>query len=201
MEDQESIIEIAARQSMHPYVVLPGLFSVLECTKIMNDLSDFVRSPGVTWDGEKFTENPIDRKVSNVYLPRSESVTNWVFDRFDVAFKKLALFWGVDIESTEEDLKYFVYSEGCHFSRWHQDTGAAYEARRKISMTVELVDSDRYEGSDLQIFPVEEGHVAGADRKAGTAIAFLSHSYHRVTPLLKGERHVLVNWVSGPPLR
>jgi len=119
----------------------------------------------------------------------------------DEAFLRFARVWGFDVERTLEDLKYLVYGPGSHFAQWHVDVGADYSNLRKLSMSVALSGSADYDGGELHIFPEDTRHVAGARRAPGTAIVFPSHSYHRVTPVTRGSRHVLVNWISGPPLR
>jgi PKHD-type hydroxylase len=118
----------------------------------------------------------------------------------DRAFFDAAAGWAFDVRRTLEDLKYMVYRAGSHFTQWHVDVGEDYSNLRKLSMSVELNDSADYDGGDLEVFP-SVGHAAGPTRRAGTAIVFPSHSYHRVTTVTRGTRHALVNWISGPPLR
>ncbi|WP_375744943.1 2OG-Fe(II) oxygenase [Corallococcus interemptor] len=183
-----------------PFLVIPGVFSQAECRAIIDICSSHPAKSGQTWDGKAYTTNNDIRRLDTAYVPRSEQ-TQWVFDRMDKVFFKTAEYWGLDVRETTEDLKYLIYREGSHFTKWHADIGEDYSNLRKISMSVELCDSSEYDGAHLQIFPSETGHVAGPERTAGTAVVFPSHRLHRVTEVTRGTRHALVNWISGPPLR
>jgi PKHD-type hydroxylase len=109
---------------------------------------------------------------------------------------------------------------------WHTDS--ALQTRpvpfdRKVSASIQLSDSDEYEGCDLE-FPgftklldqdldIEIGHeiqtlepvdvktIKTLLRQKGTAIFFPSMFFHRVTPIKSGERFALVVWLQGPKYR
>jgi len=83
---------------------------------------------------------------------------------------------------------------------WHQDFGNTSGVSRKLSLTVQLTDGDKYEGGELQIFRVAND-VLIAPRERGSVIVFPSYQLHRVTPVTKGVRHSLTAWVSGPAFR
>ena len=184
----------------HPFLAIPEVFSPDECRAIISLFSEYPVAPGMTWNGSGYSVNPERRQVTTAYVPRDPR-TLWVYERMDKVFFKTAAYWGFDVRETVEDVKYLVYRESDHFSQWHIDVGEDYSSRRKISMSIELCDSSEYEGGDMQIFPTDKGHEAGPSRRAGNALVFPSYRYHRVTPVTRGTRHVLVNWISGPPLR
>ena len=97
--------------------------------------------------------------------------------------------------------KYYGHNNG-HYSE-HQDTfwanqNNAYD--RKLSVTIQLSDSDEYEGGDFK-FKEFENPNPEALRKKGSVLVFLSPSYHYVEPVTKGERKSLVAWVEGPKWR
>jgi len=187
-------------QSYLSHIAVPDLFSAMESARVIGLCSQHPPEPGRTWNGTEYVVNAAGRSVETAYIARSAE-TAWIYDRMDEAFLRLAKVWGFDVRCTLEDLKYVRYQEGAHFMHWHMDTGPDYSNLRKLSMSVELNDSSEYEGGELQIFPIGGAHIAGPHRAAGTAVVFPSHSYHRVTPVTRGVRHVLVNWISGPPLR
>lgn len=184
----------------HPFLALPGVFSPDECREIISLFGEYPAAPGMTWNGSGYSVSRETRQLTTAYVPR-EPRALWVYEQMDRVFFKTASYWGLDVRETVEDVKYLVYREADHFGQWHMDIGGDYSSRRKLSMSVELCDSSEYEGGDMQIFPTDEGHVAGPSRSAGTAIVFPSHRYHRVTPVTRGTRYALVNWISGPPLR
>ena len=80
---------------------------------------------------------------------------------------------------------------------WHQDYGTAVS--RKLSVTVQLTDPDRYDGGTLQIMAT--GKILEPGNERGRVIVFPSYQMHRVTPVTNGVRHSLVAWISGPAFR
>lgn len=99
-----------------------------------------------------------------------------------------------DIQYTE----YHAKDKG-HYD-WHEDVLWLNNERdldRKLSVTVQLSDSDDYEGGDFEIRDVA---LPQRDlRKKGTVLVFPSYLEHRVTPVTKGVRKSLVTWFEGPP--
>lgn len=91
------------------------------------------------------------------------------------------------------------YTEGGKFN-WHLDVGPNY-ATRKISYTIQLSDTDDYEGGDLEFFNGEEKRKDPNLRKRGNIIMFPAYTWHRVTPVTKGTRYALVGWIHGPTFR
>ena len=73
-----------------------------------------------------------------------------------------------------------------------------HQFNRKISFSLLL--NDDYEGGELQILKHPSG-LTKVPKKAGTLVIFDSNCYHRVTPVKKGRRDVLVGWVIGPRWR
>lgn len=97
--------------------------------------------------------------------------------------------------------KYFGKNKG-HYKQ-HCDTfwanhNNAYD--RKLSVTIQLSNSDEYEGGDFKFTDCESPN-AEELRKKGTVLVFLSPIYHCVEPVTKGERKSLVAWVEGPKWR
>lgn len=82
-----------------------------------------------------------------------------------------------------------------HFQA-HRDVGPAFPTR-KLSCIVQLSDPDDYRGGSL-IFPEDR---AIADSTPGMMTVFPSFLIHSVTPVVAGERHVIVAWAHGPTFR
>ena len=72
-------------------------------------------------------------------------------------------------------------------------------ARRKLTMVVQLSESDAYSGGVLELMPDANIHAAETGR--GTATVFPSFVLHRVTPVTAGERWSLTIWSHGPAFR
>jgi len=82
---------------------------------------------------------------------------------------------------------------------WHVDMGRAYAASRKLGFTIQLTDPKDYSGGDLEFHNVEID--AKSLRKKGTLGIFPTYWLHRVKPVTKGTRDVVVGWVHGPSFR
>jgi PKHD-type hydroxylase len=92
---------------------------------------------------------------------------------------------GYDLNFDNQPVQFTEYGKDQHYD-WHQDIGPDEMSKRKISITVQLSDSDEYEGGDLEIGPYTLG------RKLGTGVIFPAEFYHLVTPLTKGIRFSLI---------
>ena len=113
----------------------------------------------------------------------------------------------------DDMIEFMSYDVGGHY-KWHQDHtlfnynkhtesieqvyDMQHQFNRKISFSLLL--NDDYEGGELQILKPPTG-LTKIPKKAGTLAIFDSTCYHRVTPVKKGRRDVLVGWVIGPRWR
>ena len=114
-------------------------------------------------------------------------------------------FWNFDIRYIpirEDSPSAFKYSIGGKFN-WHMDITPA-AATRKLSYSIQLSDTNDYEGGDLEFF---DGDNTGKNeknpklRENGNIIVFPSYLWHRITPITKGIRYAMVGWVHGPTYR
>ena len=101
-------------------------------------------------------------------------------------------------------IQHSVYNadEYAHYD-WHCDVFWENPAPfdRKLSLVVQLSNSDEYEGGDFQFnggFPCPDPVRL---REKGSVIVFPSFLEHRVTPVTAGVRRSLVAWVEGPSWR
>ena len=94
-----------------------------------------------------------------------------------------------------EPFQYSEYEVGDHFN-WHFDvkqfTGANI---RKVSFSLGLSNKNEYEGGDLILKTSVEENCYKLDR--GDLIVFPSWALHKVTPVTKGKRRVVVGWGEG----
>lgn len=141
-----------------------------------------VRSSEVRWINQ---EDPNSRFIANL-------VWNYTLQANRYAF-------GVDMRQIG-DIQYTTYNaenEG-HYD-WHIDTfiGNSSASDRKLSVTIQLSDSDDYEGGDF-ILDTEQKPPKESLRKKGTVLVFPSFMRHKVEPVTKGIRKSLVAWIEGP---
>lgn len=90
--------------------------------------------------------------------------------------------------------QYSEYTEGDHFN-WHIDQIEIKGESRKVSFSLGISDESEYEGGDLGFKAAEEEDYYKIGR--GDIIAFPSWMLHKVTPVTKGKRRVLVGWGEG----
>ena len=114
-------------------------------------------------------------------------------------------FWNFDIRyipMREDSPAVFKYPIGGKFN-WHMDITPA-AATRKLSYSIQLSDTNDYEGGDLEFF---DGDNTGKKeknpqlRQKGNIIVFPSYLWHRITPITKGIRYAIVGWIHGPTYR
>ncbi len=84
------------------------------------------------------------------------------------------------------------YKEGEYFD-WHVDSTDTIYRDRFTSIVIQL--NDAYEGGVLEIKNLKR-ELVPIQNKIGTLYIFNSRLLHRVTPIVKGIRYSLVNWVS-----
>src|SRR5210317_2183583 len=146
----------------------------------------------------------------------------WLYDLLwpylRTANKNAGLNFDFDVSENIQFTKYGLNG----FYDWHTDGGSDhnfifnkdntqfdnyYGKVRKLSMTVNLNNSDEYEGGD---FKFNLGlSTKGKDRiieceeikPKGSVIVFPSFIHHTVTPVTKGERYSLVMWTLGKPFK
>ena len=112
--------------------------------------------------------------------------------------------WNFHISDCEP-LQYTVYAEKDHYD-WHIDSHSKpYDNGliRKLSFTICL--NEDYEGGEFELSlpnPKPEKHKFFKFNKVfkkGSLIVFPSFTWHKVNPITKGHRKVIVGWVLGKP--
>lgn len=154
---------------------------------------DFVK--GQTESGDT---DPQMRNSQIKWVPFSPE-TKWIYDKLgDYAWEANKEMFQFDIDYMPENIQYTEYygsDEGGY--EWHMDIGSTDNMNlRKISITVQLSDSDEYEGGDLQLW-MGGTQPYTAPRGKGNVIVFPSFMLHRVTPVTKGTRKSFVIWLGG----
>ena len=144
-------------------------------------------------------ENLQVRSSSIKWIPPNE---NW-FWLYEKMIKLITeandALWHFDLHNITDNIQYTEYyaENGGHYT-WHQDFGPGEMSKRKISITVQLSDSDEYEGGDLEYFQGgNPDNAVKAPRGKGVVFIFPSYMMHRVTKITKGVRRSFVLWVGG----
>jgi len=143
------------------------------------------------------------RKSKITWLPLNDE-TNFAYEKLVYLMKDAnSKIWKFHITNLIDQMQVAVYDDGSqdnsseqgHYD-WHMDFGNG-SSTRKISVSVQLSDSDDYEGGDLD-FMIHRS-IIKAPREKGSVIFFPSYITHRVNRVTKGTRKSLVLWFHGPP--
>jgi|TARA_R110000823_G_scaffold274981_1_gene393758 PKHD-type hydroxylase len=104
-------------------------------------------------------------------------------------------FFNFDLSGINEGLQFTNYKSPSGKYNKHVDRGLDLPIR-KLSISIQLTDHNKYEGGELYIDNGVEGRIM-MNKKQGTLIVFPSYTLHEVMPVTKGERNSLVTWVTG----
>ena len=142
------------------------------------------------------------RKTSTAWIDIIEETT-WIYEKMgDMVVEANNNMWKFDLLGSMELIQFARYygseDDKGNFYDWHADSGPSTNLR-KISMIVQLTDEDEYEGGEVMMHESSTPQVF--PRGKGTVICFPSYMSHKVTPVTKGIRESMVQWMSGPPLR
>jgi len=169
-------------------------FSKEELEKIYSDLENVPFEKATTLDGNSEKEV---RSSRIKWIPKNNQ-WEWLYQKLmNMAADANAELWDFDLISADEKIQYTEYlaeDEG-HYT-WHQDIGPGMASQRKVSITVQLSESDEYEGGDLELWR-GGNNVVTSERGAGVTVLFPSYLMHRVTKVTKGKRRSFVLWVGG----
>lgn len=187
--------------------VHPGVFSAAQCRRIV-ELGTTLPVDGGGLEGSEGQLHDESLRSADVAWLSPGPETEWIFTKLAAVALRANRRYRFELTGFEEDLQFTRYDRPGAFYTWHQDGLDGPVAHRKLSLVVQLSDPHAYEGADLELFQtvedldeVELAELGRRCRARGTVVAFPSFEYHRVTPLLTGERHSLVAWLSGPPFR
>ena len=143
------------------------------------------------------------------WIPKNNPTWNWLYEKMmKLSIEANNELWRFDLRTALEAIQYTEYyaSENGHYD-WHQDIGhGALPSKRKVSITIQLPESDEYDGGELLICTGSNGSGQLDNNKIcprgkGVAVLFPSYMMHRVTPVTRGVRKSLVLWVGGSHYR
>ena len=174
-------------------------FTSEELSQIEQQVQEIPSQAGVTESGGQDQGEGLESRNSMIkWVPFSEE-TKWIYDKIgelaNIANEEMFNF---NIYNMPENIQYTEYygTNKGHYD-WHMDIGTqGFMKFRKISVTVQLSDSDEYEGGDLQIWAGGQ-YPMTAPRGKGNVVIFPSFMMHRVTPVTSGTRKSFVLWLGG----
>jgi len=141
---------------------------------------------------------------------------NWIYETVHPYIHSANKNSGWNFEwDMSESCQFTIYDKKQHYD-WHRDAwDEAYDRKdnlkihgkiRKLSVIISLTDPKEYKGGDL-FFDFEHSYgkpkpVKCKDIKTkGSIIIFPSDTWHKVSPITKGNRYSLVMWCLGRPFK
>ena len=186
-----------------------SLLSAVECQAIIDGACR--RSPEIGTVGLDSAE--VDRNIRHaevIFLKRTDPEFLQVFQMLDYCVDEANDEWfGVNYNRHgARSLQFGIYRAdadgGGHYYNAHQDASLVSGDRptqRKLSVMVQLSDSDDYDGGDFQMHHVATHPPADVIRRRGTVLIFPSLILHGVSAVTRGTRYSLVGWYPGPRWR
>ena len=167
-------------------------FSKEECQTII----DIAKNKGLVKGKTKGESDARDSKISWLYPVDG---MDWVFRRVtDITLNLNERFFKFDLFGINEGFQFTNYEAPSGKYGKHVDRGMNITIR-KLSISIQLTDPEKYEGGELYLYDEDEGTLM--DKTQGTLILFPSYVLHEVKPVIKGERNSLVTWVTGKQFR
>jgi predicted 2-oxoglutarate/Fe(II)-dependent dioxygenase YbiX len=118
----------------------------------------------------------------------------WVYDQLIKIMNECNEHFLFDINKLEI-INLIKYNIGDHYKK-HHDLLMEMDGSRKLTISIQLSDSEDYTGADLILHTGEIPVLAG--RVASEGIVFVANIVHEVTAITKGTRYALVVHCSGP---
>ena len=133
------------------------------------------------------------------FVPPTEFMVPYYERLSDIVLSLNEQFFKFNLHGFGEHLQFTEYEAPTGKYNSHVDRSYGIGVR-KLSIVLQLTDSETYEGGNLEMLSSVE-HPTLLPRTRGTLIAFPSFQLHRVTPVTKGTRNSLVGWVNGKQFR
>lgn len=180
--------------SVHNWAYWNNFLSHEECKQIINLGNEKGLNLGkVVEDKNKTATNKI-RESEISWLSPSDNI-DWLYTRLTKSICELNdQYFKFDIYGLLEGLQFTKYQSPSGRYGKHLDKVHNYLIR-KLSFSIQLSDSNSYQGGNLELYVKNEPIITPKNR--GTLILFPSYILHEVTPVTEGTRYSLVSWVAG----
>lgn len=181
------------------------IFSPPECAAIIacGESAGFAQAS--IGSGNDSRVDPSYRCVSVATLPFSADMA-WLYERATTRLQWANdAHWKLDLTGFLEPFQVLRYEAPKtaddipgHYD-WHQDWGRGYMGRRKLTFLAQLSAGEDYDGCEFTLMAHRQETLGY--REQGATVAFACWTPHKVSPITRGVRYALVNWIHGPPLR
>lgn len=179
MQDNHSIYKRFHKQNA---------FSKKECEAILAIEEEYKPSE-VQADNQTFHRSAI--RTSSAKQIYYEEPHFWLFKKLNFYVQQVNKEYQFDISGLM-GTQVIRYETGQYYN-WHSDLGAGHISTRKLSIILLLSEPEDYEGGLVKWTPGFDNY----PKTQGTLIVFPSYIPHKVKPVTKGTRYVLVTWAHG----
>lgn len=180
-----------------PYYWWDSAISPEMCEAIIAEGESLEKSDGGVKDDK--TVNKEVRTTEIAFFPTDHLIEGICKHYIDLANKNGK--WNFELDSSE-CVQFGKYLPGCFYLP-HRDCDVKFYSNRKLSISIQLSDGNRYAGGDLRITNFDGGQCEMPEglRNQGSVIVFPSMLMHEVTKVRTGTRYSLVQWHSGPDFK
>lgn len=163
------------------------LWSPRTASMVLDDLTDYYAEH--TWNRVDAvpTETSGGAKSEYIDLKMDDPIEQMLYDW---AAHLGTVIWGFDLDGWQQPLRLCHYLQG-DYHDWHIDHVDTDQS--KLAFSILLNPASRFTGGQAQFMESDP-----VDLRQGEAFVFPAYHPHRVTPVLTGERYVLLGWLSGP---
>ena len=185
-----TLVKLPANESLNAVNIIRGFLTPSECKQIVE-----VSRSGL--DAGDTPEPPPDglqcASLRWIY-PAAES--EWIFAKLETVLADINKGYLFDLKGFFQGARVATLAEGGGFD-WHTDLGPGQNSTRKLSILVQLNDPGGFDGGEL------EYRVASASgtEEIGALTVFPAYLEYHLRPVTRGERVVLLCWISGPAFR
>lgn len=168
-----------------------GWFDADTCDKMLQIAGSFPD------ENDAFSYGALGARTSKTYAVAQSAASDWLYELVWQRAVSSNKRFNFQLDSLESPLQIIRYRPTERVD-WHIDCGGdlCSGGRRKLSVSVQLSESDAYQGGDLEFLGRPLHPFA---RERGSIITFPSFLAHRVTPVTTGFRYSLVAFVEGVP--
>ena len=167
------------------YVANDPILTKQECSNLIDRLSEKVSTA-------RLGANTVDTSYRST---KSCQVKDKLLEAnlLDYCYDLNDKFWNFELEG-QDPIQFLLYEVGDNYN-WHLDIGKGKHSTRKLSIVIPLSSGESYEGGELLVKIAEKD--ISVPLKQGCPILFPSYILHKVTPVTKGKRFMLVGWMKG----
>tara|TARA_Y100001963_G_C6687512_1_gene402964 strand:+ start:386 stop:994 length:609 start_codon:yes stop_codon:yes gene_type:complete len=189
------------------WMTKPNFFTSEECDEIIERVKSTEKSETGCIEPHMGSDHNLEfRSVTEWYLHKdmrdyAKGDYSDIQQKLFVAAKVMnQLSWNFNIQEPENNIKMIEYnSETEDFYTWHSDFNSGKSSRRKLTTIIQLTDPNDYIGGDLEMAIQESDTLEyySLPKEKGTLLIFPSLLFHRVTPVTKGIRHSIQEFIIG----